>query len=639
MRLLYGRMLLLAVVVPTLAARADEPTPAVARAQQEILRGLEQREIGPRLDMYRAYAGELLDASAGTNSFRDKTGNCRLSWVDHMLRNPVKSLAEADLFTRHLHDALNRPAPRLDLLLHAAAAKLDVEPPPARPAMADDTPVTDILSNCVRAARSAVTAALSPLSADEQQELRTRLLAMAAEKDPPGHRFADKENGRRMCDLLEEVDLGGFLVAADRLLALADPSVMSHLVAAELPPGRTVTDAGVILVGGHGDDRYDLDAMQDVALILEPGGNDTYLEGTVSAERPVLAVVDLEGNDVYQGTQPGIQGSAVLGVSVVIDANGDDTYEAADVAQGTCLGGAGALIDLAGSDRYSGVKRVQGYAIGGPAILLDCAGDDDYHAAMLAQGVGGPLGFGLIEDLRGTDHYYAGGKFPGGYDDSPGYGSWSQGVGIGPRGIANGGIGVLLDGEGDDTYEGDYFAHGGGYWFAAGFARDFEGNDIRYGASLKAFDGSERDQKRFLRWGLGYGCHYALGFLFDDGGDDLYDGTTACLGFAWDIAVGVVIDAAGNDRYEARGSAEGQGCNAALGVLYDGAGDDIYTGKAQGLARDAVDYHPKEKAGGNFSFLIDLGGKDEYGAGLTNNTVHERGWAGGFVIDRAKPVD
>ena len=43
----------------------------------------------------------------------------------------------------------------------------------------------------------------------------------------------------------------------------------------------------------------------------------------------------------------------------------------------------------------------------------------------------------------------------------------------------------------------------------------------------------------------------ALGFCFDDAGDDTYGGTIMGLGFAWDMSVGVLCDFAGNDRYEA----------------------------------------------------------------------------------------
>jgi hypothetical protein len=268
-------------------------------------------------------------------------------------------------------------------------------------------------------------------------------------------------------------------------------------------------------------------------------------------------------------------------------------------------------------------------------LLIDHAGDDRYRAAIWSQGAGGPLGIGLLEDVSGRDHYFAGGKFPRGYDDSPGFGGWSQGVGIGPRGVANGGIGVLMDGDGDDTYEHDYFSHGGGYWFAAGLARDFGGNDRRLGATRENFDGSKRTEARFLRWGQGFGCHYALGFVIDDAGNDTYQGDLAVAGFAWDIGVGVVCDAAGDDRYAVPSGGAGEAFNIGLAVLYDGEGKDEYRGGGLGRADPKSDYHPLEKAGGNFAFLIDEGGAaDKFPAELTNGTEQERGWAGGFFIDR-----
>jgi len=90
------------------------------------------------------------------------------------------------------------------------------------------------------------------------------------------------------------------------------------------------------------------------------GGNDVYHEGTVSPQRPVLVVIDLAGNDRYEGTQPGIQGGALLGISMLIDVAGDDVYDAKDIAQGSAVGGVGILIDFSGNDRYRGLRRVQG---------------------------------------------------------------------------------------------------------------------------------------------------------------------------------------------------------------------------------------------------------------------------------------
>ena len=372
--------------------------------------------------------------------------------------------------------------------------------------------------------------------------------------------------------------------------------------------------------------------MTGVAAVIDLGGDDEYREGTCSFERPVLLVIDLGGNDRYIGSKPGIQGGAVLGVSMLLDfGDGDDVYEAQDVAQGSALGGVGILIDYGGNDRYVGVRRVQGSAMGGLGILIDRKGRDDYHAAMWSQGFGHPLGFGVLDDLEGDDHYYAGGLYRDSYPETPGYEGWSQGVGAGIRQVANGGIGVILDGSGNDVYEFDYISHGGGYWLGMGFARDFGGNDRRLGGTLKGYDGGPRTQAMFQRFGCGFGCHYALGFCFDDEGDDTYGGTIMCLGFAWDLSVGVLCDLGGNDHYEATGGGtQGQGAQASMGILFDYNGNDIYEGDGQGYANPGISYHPLPQCGGNFSFLIDYGGKDSYGCGDQNNTENVRGALGRF---------
>ena len=382
------------------------------------------------------------------------------------------------------------------------------------------------------------------------------------------------------------------------------------------------TPAGKIVIGGRGNNVYELDKMTGVCAVIDLGGEDVYREGTVSPQRPVLVVMDMAGNDRYEGTQPGIQGGAMLGVSMLVDAAGDDVYDAKDIAQGSAVGGVGILIDTAGNDRYRGYRRVQGQALGGLGILLDRAGKDDYHAAMWAQGFGGPLGFGVIDDVEGDDHYYCGGMWRTSYyPETQGYEAWGQGVGAGLRGVTSGGIGVILDGSGDDLYEYDYFAQGGGYWLGAGFARDFGGNDRRLCSTQKEYDGSHRVQPIFGRFTCGFGCHYAIGFCFDDKGDDTYGGTIMGLGFSWDCSNGFLCDFDGNDRYEATGGlTEGDGAQAGLGVLLDYRGNDTYQGYNQGYASPWISYHSLPRCGGNFSFLIDYGGNDTYGCGIQNNS-------------------
>ena len=72
------------------------------------------------------------------------------------------------------------------------------------------------------------------------------------------------------------------------------------------------------------------------------------------------------------------------------------------------------------------------------------------------------------------------------------------------------------------------------------------------------------------------------------------------------------------------------------GLLFDYGGNDVYEGMGQGYANPDISYHPLPQCGGNFSFLVDYGGRDNYGCGVENNTLNQRGSAGGFVIDRPK---
>jgi hypothetical protein len=195
----------------------------------------------------------------------------------------------------------------------------------------------------------------------------------------------------------------------------------------------------------------------------------------------------------------------------------------------------------------------------------------------------------------------------------------------------------LLDDGGHDVYEFDYIAHGGGYWCGVGFARDFGGDNQYIGSTYKAYDGGPRSQPEFQRFGCGFGCHYSLGFCFDDSGNSYYRGTIMNQGFGWDCSVGVLCDFGGKNKYEAPpsgNSAQGQGAQCSLGVLFDYGGHDTYIGYGQGFANPGINYHAQPECGGNFSFLVDYGDNNTYGCGAQNGTYIQRGSAGGFIIDR-----
>ena len=620
--------------------------------QQEIIAGLKSRHIESNFARFRSYAGYMLNSTAGSRRTSEVTGNCRLSWYDHMLRNPLKAPIEAEAFTRQLHLSLSGDHRGFDRALVTAREKLDLgrRAPTEFVAVHSPEAALAVVKRALTGAQMGHAASLAPLTRSELGELTRNLYPVLVSENRLGHTLVHRGTGRRLCDLMEKMDRGGLHDAAQALVPLADPELLEQLAA--LPDDgrelivagvsgtvvrRMVTPAGTIVIGGRGPNTYQLNEMLDVGVVIDLGGDDVYHEGSVSIQRPVLVTIDLDGNDSYRGTKPGIQGGAILGIGMLIDAAGNDVYQARDVGQASCLAGVGILIDFAGDDTYVGLRRVQGQAFCGLGILVDRGGNDRYHGALWTQGFGGPLGFGVLDDLDGKDHYYTGGLYLDDYDETPGYDGWGQGVGAGPRSVANGGIGVILDGGGDDIYEFDYLSHGGGYWLGMGFARDFGGNDQRLGATRTTYSGGKRTQRSYQRFGNGFGCHYTLGFCFDDRGDDVYHGTIMGLGHAWDCSVGVLCDFGGNDRYESTGkTTQGNGSQAGLGILFDYNGDDYYQGYSQGNASRSISYHTLPQCGGNFSFVVDYGGKDEYGCRAKNNSFNRRGAAGGFLIDRPR---
>ena len=620
----------------------------VAALKEEVVKGLAERNVREQFDRYQSYAIGRMDASAEDKQWSDKTGNCRLNWVDHLVRNQLEATGEAEKFTRQLHLAIkgNDMVGALEMMAVKADAEMLPKEEHGREEYGTDS--IKVIKEVLSDVRARYDAALEHLSGKQIRQLRKNLYEVTTSYEKnAGSRWAKAAEARELCDIMELIDRRELFAAAEVVLRLTDQEFVESLTALQMPRkvsmrgtrgdilGWLKTADGTILLGGPGDNVYELDKLPTVAMVIDTGGDDIYLEGATTMKRPVLIILDLGGNDLYRGQKPGLQGGAIMGISALLDLGGDDIYDAKDIAQGSCVAGVGMLIDYAGNDSYRGLRKAQGQAVAGVGILLDRQGNDSYHAALHSQGVGGPLGIGLLDDLDGQDHYYAGGLYLNGYGDTPGYAGWSQGVGAGPRGVANGGIGVLLDGGGDDLYECDYFSHGGGYWFSAGMARDFGGNDRRVGSTRLAYDGSPRAEKIFLRWGIAFGCHYGPGFVFDDAGDDVYGGSIVGQAFAWDIAVTALCDFGGNDRFEKISSGPGTAREAGLALLLNVGGDDVYEGTENGWANPDVQYHPLPDSGGNFAFGVDYLGRDSYaGSEENNNKTLERGSPTGFQIDR-----
>jgi hypothetical protein len=117
--------------------------------------------------------------------------------------------------------------------------------------------------------------------------------------------------------------------------------------------------------GGSGRNEYDLSRID---AVIDAGGDDLYRYPR--NERPkVQLVVDWAGNDTYVGANgvPG-PGSALLGVSVVIDHQGNDRYEGGSRSCGSAVMGIGLVVDHTGTDTYRGQSWSLGagyYGFGG----------------------------------------------------------------------------------------------------------------------------------------------------------------------------------------------------------------------------------------------------------------------------------
>jgi len=629
----------------------------------EVMNGLRTRNITGRYEMWKNFARGIMRDTSGINTKSELDGRSRLNWFLKLYSEPVRSTFEAEEYSRELYVGFAGGHRHLAELMPGIRDRMDV---PKRETGAIRFPVcttpVEALAEVKRALLSAATShakAFATLTVAELADLDKNFVETFVGKGAiTGHTVPARSVGRRLVDIMDKVNTAALYDGAEALIPLTNTALLDLL--AQLPDDvlpqvmingqrfqRLATSAGDIIIGGRGRNVYDLDSpeMREVICVISRGEEDTFREGTCTMQRPVMVIIALGNKSTFVGTRPGIQGSSIMGISMLLDRSAQSTYDARDLAQGSTMGGVGILINYEGGNTYKGFRRVQGHALLGLGLLIDRGrGNALYKASLWAQGFGAPGGFGVLSNSgNGNNHYYCGGLYLDSYPEHPGYDGWGQGVGAGIRQVANGGIGVILSGTGDDVYEVDYFGHGGGYWLGVGIARDFGGNDTRHGTTLADYNGRPRvpgngTQSKWTRFVNGWGCHYALGYLFDDGGDDLYGGQIMGTGMAWDLAYGVLADFQGSGRYTSTGNMKhGVGAQASIGILFSYGGNDIVSGRSQGTASPSHDYHPAS-SGGNFSFLINYGGDNLYGTErqrvAQRHSYVQRGSISGFLIDR-----
>lgn len=392
---------------------------------------------------------------------------------------------------------------------------------------------------------------------------------------------------------------------------------------------------GWIRVRGAGSDVVSGD---DALLVVDLGGDDVYQGGVAasSATRPIGLLLDLAGNDQYLADGPA-QGAGLCGIGVLIDERGDDTYAGQRYAQGVGQFGLGLCADLDGDDAYCNRFSGQGCGYFGVGLLLDVAGDDEYRTYGDGQGLGGVGGVGVLADRTGNDRYLAERKCS--VTGRPSYHSPGidvavsnvQGCGMGRRGDGAdghcwaGGLGVLLDGAGNDFYSAGNWCMGTGYWFGIGILHDRGGNDEYHGAVYTQ----------------GTGAHFCIGVCIDEAGDDRHlaeENSNESLAWAHDFTIGLLLDAAGNDVYRVDTSGLAYSINRSIAMLIDQGGDDVYRSDDaqrrqgnQGLrpgvainnegfrARDGVSTYFADTT--SLGLFLDIGGNDTYwSTELRNNS-------------------
>ena len=458
---------------------------------------------------------------------------------------------------------------------------------------------------------------------------------------------------RALAWTIEEMRLLRF-AGADAALDLDSP-LGRIIVAGPGPDAPGPLDAVLLYIDLGGDDTYVHAAGANgeasaASVHIDLGGDDVYGYVEIDAGGDGLLPADEDGRYAGDGTygpfslsKIGRQGSGRFGVGLLFDlGGGHDTYRSLRASQGWGHLGVGVLYDDGGDDRYEAEAGAQGAASMGVGLLIDQGGDDQYHSFADSQGFGYIRGAGFAWDGGGHDVWAAN---PGKVEDGgrtiyyspqlPGNGnaSFSQGVGFGMRNdgerlFLSGGIGVLRDRAGDDSYLAGTFAQGSGYWQGTGFLLDGGGVD-RYDAYYYVQGGA---------------AHYALGALLDDGpeGDLLNSILTPNFmhfGAGHDFSVGVHVNEGGDDIYTYAGLGAGASNCQGVGLFVDNDGVDQYTALSDyttGLGNHSTECATRTAAR-SMGLFVDGGGDIDtyvFPAGVAratpvNDAVFGIEWTGG----------
>jgi len=398
------------------------------------------------------------------------------------------------------------------------------------------------------------------------------------------------------------------------------------------------TPFGWIRILGKDSDYYGPET-DDTVLLIDLGGDDVHL-GQVASNRssknPVSIVIDVAGDDRYdvpedenlrrQNDDPNApslskhytQGSAQYGIAMLFDLAGDDVYRSYRASQGYAHFGVGVLYDGEGNDEYIAEAASQGAAQFGIALAIDAGEGNDHRSSYtMSQGFAYVSAVGILHDEGGDDEYHCDigdakldgtARYPSPQLKDASNTSLCQGSALGlrnqnPEIAMSGGIGILRDQGGNDSYRASVYAQGSGYWQGTGMLLDGNGYDT-YDA---------------LYYAQGVGVHFAAGIHLDQGKqDDSYGleftNLGLSLGAGHDFGIGVQFNEGGNDHYKIeKYSAGGTSCNG-RGLFVDLGGQDTYLVDSiysLGLGNAGECADTREQAP-SIGVMLDAEGHDQY---------------------------
>jgi hypothetical protein len=374
-----------------------------------------------------------------------------------------------------------------------------------------------------------------------------------------------------------------------------------------------------IAIGGPGKNIY----TGDFDFIIDMGGDDIYnidkhtpsRQGEPPLSRGELnaggfsCIIDLAGNDFYTTSSDFALAGGLFSSSFIFDKEGDDIYESKGAGNlGAAIGGLGLLYDEKGNDTYKGISFSIGAGCFGVGLLVDREGNDFYIANSYSQGFGFTEGIGAIVDNKGNDSYLVDSRSLdiGRYNDH--YVSMCQGYGLGLRPFYAGGIGLIIEGAGNDIYNTDIFGQGGAYWYSLGAIVDKSGHD--------KYNGYQYSQ--------GSGIHLAVGLLKDYDGWDQYQSNGVSQGCGHDFGYGMLWDVKGNDNYSAYSLSQGAGNADGIGILIDESGTDGYLNKYPSNTRG---YGNARREFGSLGIFLDASGEDYYSQpGYDSTLINSSTW-------------